>query len=807
MRPDLPTGTVSFVFTDIEGSTKLLHELGAEGYAEALAEHRRLIREACARHGGVEVDTQGDAFFFAFPTAPGALAAAEEMTEALASGRIQVRVGLHTGTPLHTDEGYVGGDIHRAARLAAAGHGGQVLVSSSTAGLLDLELQDLGQHRLKDLSAPERIFQLGDAEFPPLKTLHQTNLPVPSTPFVGREKELADVCALLMRHDIRLLTLTGPGGTGKTRLAAQAAGSASDGFPDGVWWVPLDTIRDPALVLESAALAMGVKRALSAHVGDKRVLILFDCFERVVEGAFSVAGLLASCPNLKILVTSRERLRLTGEHEYTVHPFAHEEAVGFFSARARAAKHEFEPDEAVSEICRRLDDLPLALELAAARVKVLSTRQLLERGLPISSRGPRDLPDRQRTLRATMEWSYELLTQEEQRVFRRLAVFAGGCTLETAEEVTEADLDTLHSLVDKSLLRHSNERYSMLETIREYALEQLEDSDEADETWERLGRELVALAEAEGAPMFFDRQESAFARLEPEHANTRAVVEWALLHGRNDVVARLFSALEEVWVAQGHQREVAGWIKAAVAGCDEIPVELAVGALGAAAEVAEVTGDVTRATALYEEAVARGASNDDVDPFWEAASLVQLSRIALGERDVQRARAIAERSLELRVARDLPRARALAWLGEIALREDDLVTAEQFLEEALHADEPRHAANDASYCEALGEVARRRGDDERAEKLFHDALRAAVTLRNHAVAADCLEGLALLAKARGHTRRAARCWASGQVLRAVVDAAPSRPRAIGDLPEPVGIGRVETTLEEAVSYALGEPDA
>ena len=806
MRRDLPSGTVTFLFTDVEGSTKLLRSLGAEGYAEALAEHRRVIREACARHDGVDVDTQGDAFFFAFPTAPGALAAAGEVTEALASGPIRVRVGLHTGTPLLTEEGYVGGDVHRAARIAAAGHGGQVLVSASTASLIELELTDLGEHRLKDLSAPERIYQLGDGEFPPLKALHQTNLPVPSTPFLGREKESADVGGMLARQDVRLLTLTGPGGTGKTRLATQTAGWAADGYPHGVWWVPLDTLTDPALVLESAAHALGAKRELSAHVGDKHMLILFDSFERVVEGAGSIAELLADCPNLKVLVTSRERLRLTGEHEYAVPPFAHEEAVGFFSARARAAKHDFEPDEAVSEICRRLDDLPLALELAAARVKVLSTRQLLERGLPISSRGPRDLPDRQRTLRATIEWSYELLTQAEQKTFRRLAVFAGGCTLEAAEEVAEADLDTLESIVDKSLLRRRGERYRMLDTIREYALERLEDSGEADETWERLGRELLALAEAEGAPMFFDRQELAFARLEPEHANTRAVVEWATRYDRNDVVARLFAALMEVWVAQGHLREVAGWIEAAVAARDEIPVDVAVEALAATAEVAELTGDVTRATALYEEAVARGASNEEVDPFWEAACLVQLSRIALGEGDVQRARAIAERSLELRAARDLPKARALAWLGEIALREGDLVSAQQFLEDALRVEEPRHAANDATYREALGEVVRRRGDDERAEKLFHDALREAVKLRSHAIAADCLEDLALLARARGQPRRAARLWATGQALREVVGAAPSRPRVISDLPEVVQVAQFET-LEKAVSYALGEPDA
>ena len=265
MRADLPKGTVTFVFTDVESSTRLLHELGEEAYAAALAEHRRLIRAACASEGGIEVDTQGDAFFFAFPTALGALAATSAFTEALASGPIRVRVGQHTGTPLLTEEGDVGSDVHRAARIAAVGHGGQVLVSASTAPLVEESLRDLGEHRLKDLSAPERIRQLGDGDFPPLKTLYRTNLPVPATPFLGREAELAAVVELLTGDGLRLLTLTGPGGTGKTRLALQAAAEASESFPDGVFWVPLASLRDPELVLPT--LAQALELALAALAG------------------------------------------------------------------------------------------------------------------------------------------------------------------------------------------------------------------------------------------------------------------------------------------------------------------------------------------------------------------------------------------------------------------------------------------------------------------------------------------------------------------------------------------------------------
>jgi class 3 adenylate cyclase len=269
---DLPSGTVTFLFTDVEGSTRLLHELGADAYAAALAGHRHILREAYTSHGGVEVDTQGDAFFVAFPTAPGAIAAAAEALAGLAGGPISVRMGIHTGTPLLAEDGYVGVDVHRAARIAACGHGGQVLVSAATALLLGTDgLRDLGEHRLKDLSAPERIYQLGDHDFPPLRSLHQTNLPIAATPFLGRAKELAEVLGLLSREDSRLLTLTGPGGTGKTRLATQAAAELGERYPGGVWWVALASLRDPHLVLEMAGHVLGARDGLA-----EQLLALFE---------------------------------------------------------------------------------------------------------------------------------------------------------------------------------------------------------------------------------------------------------------------------------------------------------------------------------------------------------------------------------------------------------------------------------------------------------------------------------------------------------------------------------------------------
>jgi predicted ATPase/class 3 adenylate cyclase len=521
VRDDLPAGTVTFLFTDVEGSTKLLHELGAEAYADSLAEHRRVIREAVAAHGGVEVDTQGDAFFVAFPTAPGALAAAAAAHDAL---ELPVRMGLHSGTPLVTEEGYVGPDVHRAARIAAAGHGRQILASGSTAALAgDGLLRDLGPHRLKDLSAPERIYQLGDNDFPPLRSLHQTNLPIPATPFLGRERELPEVVGLFSQADVRLLTLTGPGGTGKTRLGLQVAAQLAERYPDGVWWIPLAPLRDPQLVLATAGEALGATSDVADHIADKRMLVLFDNFEQVVEAAGDIAQLLASCPQLEVLVTSREPLHISGEQAYPVPPLARDEGVGFFVARARAAAPDFEPDETVAEICRRLDDLPLALELAAARVTALSPAQILERleqRLPLLTGGARDLPERQRTLQATIEWSYELLIDEERQLFNRLAAFSGGCRLDAAEAVADADVDTLQSLVDKSLIRSSQERYWMLETIREYAAPFLDD-----EVRRRHATYFVELADESFMQLLGDPGDW-LERLDYERANFRAAFEW-----------------------------------------------------------------------------------------------------------------------------------------------------------------------------------------------------------------------------------------------------------------------------------------
>jgi predicted ATPase/class 3 adenylate cyclase len=604
----LPSGTVTFLFTDVEGSTRLLHALGTEGYADALAAHRRTLRDAFITHGGVEVDTQGDAFFVAFPTAPGALAAARDASAALVDGPIRVRIGLHTGTPLLTDEGYVGADVHKGARIAAAGHGGQVLLSATTAALVDhTDLRDLGEHRLKDLTAPERIFQADPGEHPPLATLHQTNLPIPATPFLGREAELNDIGARILRDDVRLVTLTGPGGTGKTRLALQAVANTAEHFPGGLWWVPLAPLRDPALVGESAARALGASGDLADHIGDKRLLLLLDNFEHLLGAAGEFAALLGACPNLTLVITSREPLHIAGEWEYAVDPLDRTDAVELFLARALATRHDFAPSSEVAQICDRLDGLPLAIELAAARVKVLGTAALLERleqRLPMLAGGARDVPERQRTLRATIEWSHELLTEEEQRLFARLAVFRNGWTLDAAEDIVDADLDTLQSLVDKSLVRVRPEsgRYWMLETIREFAEERLEALGDSDGIRDRHADYFVALAE-EAEPHLRGNPRPWVVRLSADVDNLRAAQDRLAATGRRGDEVRLVAMLWRFWMLRGTFAE--GWRRLAVVRDGGAPgTAVRANALNGVTAIGMVSGALADASAAAQEALA-----------------------------------------------------------------------------------------------------------------------------------------------------------------------------------------------------------
>ena len=680
---ELPSGTVTFLFTDIEGSTKLLHELG-DAYAEALAEHRRVLRSAFAAHGGAEVDTQGDAFFVAFARAADALAAAREGQASLAEGPIRVRMGIHTGEPIVTEEGYVGIDVHRAARIAGVGHGGQVLVSQSTRELAGADgLHDLGEHRLKDLTAPERIWQLGDADFPPLKSLNQSNLPQQPTPFVGREKELGEVLALVGDPTVRLLTLTGPGGSGKTRLAVQAAAEAVDDHEHGVWWIGLQALRDAALVLPTIAAMLGAKTELTTHIGERRMLLVLDNLEQVVGAATELGELLASCPNLRLVVTSREILRIAAEREYAVPPFVEQEGVGFFLGRARAIRADFQPDEHVLEICSRLDNLPLALELAAARVRALSTAQILERleqRLPLLTGGSRDAPERQRTLSAAIGWSYELLEPEEQEVFRRLAVFAGGCTVDAAERVASADLDQLQSLVEKSLLRFDGDRYSLLETIREFGLEQLAKSGEQAEIGRRHADFFLALGleagmSAEGG------YEANRELVPPDQDNFRAAIDWALAAGEIELAAEIAISLENFWVTND-PFEGARRFAAILERADDADPILRARLLRCYSGSSHIKGEYEKSFSALEESMALFKEAEDV----EGVAIIshRLGIALLGRGELDRARKELENSLELAERLESRRgvAESIGAFGYLAVDEGDPERAIPLFEEA-----------------------------------------------------------------------------------------------------------------------------
>ena len=723
----LPSGTVTFVFTDVEGSTKLLRELGAEAYARAMSEHRRLLRRAFAAHGGVEVDTQGDAFFIAFPTAPAALAAAAEALRALDTGPIRVRMALHTGTPLLAEEGYVGVDVHRAARIAACAHGGQVLVSASTASLVGSEaLRDLGEHRLKDLSAPERIYQLGAHEFPPLKSLHRTNLPVPSTPFVGRDRELADVVSVLSRQNVRLLTLTGPGGTGKTRLALHAAGDVSGSYPDGVVWVGLSALRDSRLVLPTVADALETDDAPATYIGGRRMLLLLDNFEHVVDAADDVAGLLAACPQLDVLVTSRERLQIGSEHVFAVQPLAERDAVTLFAERASAVVSDFALTPDVVAICERLDNLPLAIELAAARVNVLSPRTLLERlneRLPLLTSRARDVPERQRTLRATIEWSYDLLADADKRAFCGLAVFTGGCTAEAAADVCGTDLDTLASLVDKSLIRFRDDRYWMLETLREYAASQL--GPHAPRLRPRHAQWYADVAERVSPQLRGREQSRWFDFLDRELANIRDVLRWTLDERETDLGFRLATALDRWWSVRGRSAEALAWFDAALAAAPDVPRALRARALWVAGRHAALLHRVEHARALLEQAE---PLLRETSPEEHVYCLCELADAALARSDAASAARLVKTAIHCAEELGDPRplSAALAIAGNEALARGDHAHALLLLDGALSR--RRLLGDNSSVVSSLhmvAEAAFLAGDKQRARLLLLEALELA----------------------------------------------------------------------------------
>ncbi|TML44280.1 MAG: adenylate/guanylate cyclase domain-containing protein [Actinobacteria bacterium] len=762
---ELPTGTVTFLFTDIEGSTRLLHELG-DGYADALAEHRRLLREAFACHGGVEVDTQGDAFFVAFARATDALSAADGARRALEPGPIRVRMGLHTGEPQLTDEGYVGLDVHRAARISAAGHGGQVLLSGTTHDLLGTraDLHDLGTHRLKDLTAPERLYQLGSDDFPPLRSLNQTNLPLQPSPLVGRKRELDEVLELL--HGSRLLTLTGPGGGGKTRLAVQAAAEVTEEFPDGVWFVSLAALRDPELVAPTIASAVDGGDELIEALGDRRLLLVLDNCEQLLPGiATDVAELLERTPAI-VLATSRERLALGAEQEYVVPTLTPEDAMALFTARARQLTSSFEPDEHVAEIGRRLDGLPLAIELAAARVKVMRPQQILERlgSSELLTAGLRDAPERQRTLRATIGWSHELLAEDERRLFARLAVFPGSFELEAAETVCSADVEILGSLIDKSLLRQTSDgRFFMLETIREYAAERLEESGEAGPLSLRHAGWTLKLAERAGPELEGRHQVEWLDGLELERDNIRTALATFAGAGRHEERLRLATAVWRLWLMRGSTAEGARVVESALASAptDAAPGRLA--GLRALGYLAYAGGRWTEAAGFHEQGLE--LSRRAGDRRAEALALFGLYAAATGQRDLRSAKQYAEEAEE--AAREVSDHRtagvAAASLGHLALHERDYVRARSLFERSMVAMEGEEYGQVANLGN-LALVALRLGELHEAAAKIRENLVLSLRLHDHVSTVHALAVLAAVLAGVGQPEVAARVLGAGAAL-------------------------------------------
>jgi predicted ATPase/class 3 adenylate cyclase len=659
---------VTFLFTDIENSTRLMQELG-ERYVEGQAAHHAILRAAFDSNSGHELRTEGDSFFCVFASATDACMAAAAAQRALAANSwadgaaLKVRVGLHTGeAPLVGNE-YIGLDVHHAARIAAAAHGGQILISETTRGIAEdklpsgLRLRELGAHRLKDLAKPERLYQLVvdglPDTFPPLRTLDavQNNLPTQLTSFIGRAAEVEAAKRLL--RNTRLLTLTGPGGIGKTRLSLQIAAESARDFPGGVYFVPLSAVRDPELIASTVAQVIGIPIAgnrmpmegVADHVREKTILFVLDNFEQLLPaGAQPASQLLQAGPGVKLLVSSRSVLRVYGEQELGVEPLglpdphslpglaalSQYEAVRLFIERAVAAKPDFQATNknapSIAGICERVDGLPLAIELAAARIKLFSPQALLARletSLTALGSGARDLPGRQQTLRGAIDWSYQLLDDPQKRLLARFSVFARGANLEQAEAVCgPADevggdvLTGLDELADQSLLRRMPDfeepRLLMLQTIREFAAETLDAGSDARLVRDRHVDAYCALVSAAAPNLFGDEQKSWLDRLERDHDNIRAAFDWCGTTGDAERAMNLAAPFWRFWQMRGHLHEGRSRLESILAMPNSTKFrEPRARALEAAGGVAYWQGDMPAAQAFYDECLALTRESGD----------------------------------------------------------------------------------------------------------------------------------------------------------------------------------------------------
>jgi predicted ATPase/class 3 adenylate cyclase len=767
---ELPTGTVTFLFTDIEGSTRLLDQLG-DRFTTALGDHAEILRRAITEGAGIELGTEGDSFFAVFASPRAAVQGAVEAQRRLAAHSwpdgtaLPVRMGLHSGEGTLGAKNYVGMDVNRAARISAAAHGGQIIVSDTTRALVEqtlppgTTLRDLGMHRLKDIVNAEHLFDLVidglPTDFPPPRTLdaRPNNLPPPLTSFVGREHEMSEVKQLLFHT--RLLTLTGPGGTGKTRLALQAAVEVLSEFVDGVFFADLSPVTDPALVASAVAQAVGIPEqagrpildAVKDHLQDKDLLLIADNFEQVVDAASVIEELLIAAPEMKILVTSRSILSVAGEQEYPVPPLAPPDperlpdlvslrkidSVRLFEDRARAVQPRFEVTEDnasdVAAITARLDGLPLAIELAATRTKILSPQQILSRlqqRLTILTSGARTLPERQRTLRAAIAWSYDLLEAEEQRLFARLSVFSGGWSFDAAEVVCDPQeigldvLDGMSSLVDKSLVGRTDSadggvRFFMLETIREFAQEQLDEMGDFDVTRRRHADYFLELA-MEAEPRLTARDQGEWLdRLDQEHPNIRAALRLAVEVKDAERAQTMAGALWRFWQQRGHLDEGRRWFDEILALPSRTPTPARAKALLGAGGVAWWQKDRDAAGTHYEEAVAIERHIGDEERLAEA--LYNLAFVVAGS-DINSASELLEESLHLfrKVESEAGVAQVLAMLvirdAEAGAWERVIAKLEETTGIWRHLGDRLHLAFDLVWLSfAYGRV--RRGSDAR----------------------------------------------------------------------------------------------
>jgi predicted ATPase/class 3 adenylate cyclase/Tfp pilus assembly protein PilF len=784
--PEYPSGTVAFLFTDIEGSTRRW-ELHQQAMWLAVERHFALMREAIHAQHGVLFKTIGDAVQAAFPDVPGAVNAAIAAQAALRKedwgelGPLRVRMAIHVGEATPRDGDYLAPVLNRLARVLSTGYGDQVLLTEAARTIAvsvlppSFDLLDLGAHRLRDLLQAEHIYQLAGpglvADFPPLKSLdrHLHNLPAQPTPLLGRDGDVANVRALLADDDARLVTLTGPGGTGKTRLAVQIGAEVVESFADGVWFVPLAAVAGPDLVVSAIAQPLGVREVpgqtlletAEETLRGKHTLLILDNFEHVVAAAPTVSRLLAAAPNLKVLATSREPLRIGGEREVPVQPLALPDArqaprlpagellefpaVRLFVERAQAVKPDFALTDAnapdVAAICRRLDGLPLAIELAAARARVLPPAQLLARldqRLKILTGGSRDLPARQQTLRAAIEWSHDLLTAEDRALFARLAVFAGGCTLEAAEVVC-ADagdsaldvLDGLDSLTQKSLVRQEDgdghePRFTMLQTIHEFGLERLDASGEEEALRRAHARFFQELAETEEQAMTGPRQVAVLDNLDTEHDNLRAALGWLDERGEGETRLRLAAALWRFWWVRGHLSEGRRWLERALRDAEGLPAAIHAKALRGAGILAESQGDYAQATRMHEAALAQ--ARDLGDQVEVAHSLTDLGIMARFQGDYRRAREFQEQALAVwgELGDESGTTSSLHELGRLAMERGDYAEAGIYLKQCLAK---VRAAADASALgpvfESLGELAFYQADFAAAAAAYEESLAAA----------------------------------------------------------------------------------